>query len=1820
MANNFFLGSKLPLFALALVSLFGIHSAHSQLPNTWGQMSNISDSFVVPKITGGGTFDAVAFSINNRGYFIAAKDDAISATIRRSVREYNPDTKSWTSKGNIPSAMSSRHGAVGFSLAGFGYVGLGLDSNSNLLSDFWRYDPVTDTWTPVAASFPGAARYRAVAFVIGSKAYIGTGAGGHTDFYEFDGTNFAAIASLPVALQLASAFAIGGRGYVGNGEIHGGTFQNTFYRYNPITDEWTTLATPFPGGAGWGMPARSIPHTGLGYVIAGSSVYSFNPSTLVWSLLPVKYPDNNSRGVTFVIRDTLYVGGGGPAGATAKSTFYALSGFTEKWTTMDYGTSDALSFKIDEDNYLVSPNGVTHKYSMIFNQWERKSDCPCAASRSAGFELNGKLYVGTGGFNGSRTFCEYDPATDTWTSKASLPLTSPPLYNAVGYSLNGKGYIAGGSCIGCSSYLGNIWEYNTTTNSWVLAGTDAVQSDGKTFYLGNQPYLLHAKSSSQMQLVAPGLGTSLASPPITDAQAYAVFSIANRGYMVTGSTGSTSHNKFLYEYDPVGNHWTQRTDFAGLARNNAVGFSQSNRGFAGTGNIGVSNDLGKDLFEYHPHPLITSPIDTYWVKGGTVLQVPFNAINAPGGGNTYFAQLSDVNGNFSPPTNIGSIASNARTGFINATIPENVQSGLYKIRVTSSAGGGISPDNGAQYLLSPKQASLRFDGVTNYIEVPQGLLLEDMPFTIEFWLQEDAFSDKTIVSIGDNVNPIEISIDNSNRVGFDFDGSPLIYQLPSRDYSPHHWAFVYLGSTAPGDNRKIYYDGNLVASDYTSPTFSATDSIFYIGKSLFGGNFMEGILDELRIWETERTDLEIQADMNCEIAPSTVGLRAYYKFNNGFSGFLSQPASSFICPDEVNARDGALMGFGNPFWSNGYELPLVNSVCVEEITALVSLSTFCENESFDVDFNATGFAPNVGNDYVVELSNASGSFASPTVIGISNSNTATNGNINVIIPSGTAAGSGYRVRVNSTNPAVTGTDNGSNLSIQGIVTPSVTLDASPAGAFCAGTNITFTATPTNGGASPTYNFKVNGSSVQNGSSNTYSTTALTNGQTVTVELTSNAACVSPATVSSSTYTASVTGGSATYYKDTDNDGYSDGTTQLACVAPTGYKLASALTSMAIDCNDNNANIYPGATEICNGIDDNCDGNIDESCTYIWHGHFSEEWNNPNNWIPAGIPNSIIHIVSITSATHPIFNPLVPTGQNITLYRGTVGNSTPLTISAGSTITTFDTFATKIDTPPGINIPAKISGGGTFVMSGAVLSGNMVFEANLMIDNPSGVKLNQGTQVGIENQLQLKSGNLNVTSGKLTFLSPDKDKAGILNDFSSGFTGTITGTVFSQRGHEASTAPSLHSQHYFGSPLSNINVTQLAPAKGTNGVFVTPTTDCDEAKLANNSMTGNVYQYNESAVSSCHLQGWQVRSSGTVQNGKGYSVVKGGSGVLEVTGQLTNVDVSVTGLGRSGWTSTSKQGNQYTSGWHLLSNPFQANLDLDYAANSDFENFVMVMHTHGQFEGTLQPMSMSGSGVLAPFQGFFARKATTGGTATFTMNKANRTVVSTAFHKTDEHQIGLKVAGNGFADITYFNFNPNSTDGFDPEFDAGKFSSAAGRPTIYSFIGSDWASVNTTPFPYSGGEIKVGFNPGVNGTFEIEPSGVNDMQGVEFLLKDHKLNFYHNLTRNGSYVFDGFTSDSRERFSLAIVSDATGISESKKEAIKIAPNPVRDLLHIILPAPANSTVEIYDSKGALAISKTISQSDVIDVSELPSSVYFIKIKNANGTVSKKFVKE
>jgi hypothetical protein len=177
----------------------------------------------------------------------------------------------------------------------------------------------------------------------------------------------------------------------------------------------------------------------------------------------------------------------------------------------------------------------------------------------------------------------------------------------------------------------------------------------------------------------------------------------------------------------------------------------------------------------------------------------------------------------------------------------------------------------------------------------------------------------------------------------------------------------------------------------------------------------------------------------------------------------------------------------------------------------------------------------------------------------------------------------------STNTALS---NNITMTVNALTTPSVTIAANTPSPICAGTSVTFTATPTNGGATPTYAWFINATPAGTNSA-TFTTTALANGDVVSVQMTSNTVCPSPATVTSNTISYTVTA-PPTWYQDVDFDGYTTGLTQVSCTQPTGYRLGTALVSLVlIDCNDNNDDINPGQEEFCNGIDDDCDTFIDE---------------------------------------------------------------------------------------------------------------------------------------------------------------------------------------------------------------------------------------------------------------------------------------------------------------------------------------------------------------------------------------------------------------------------------------------------------------------------------------------------------------------------------------------------------------------------------------------------------------------------------------------------
>src|SRR5206468_1759326 len=102
----------------------------------------------------------------------------------------------------------------------------------------------------------------------------------------------------------------------------------------------------------------------------------------------------------------------------------------------------------------------------------------------------------------------------------------------------------------------------------------------------------------------------------------------------------------------------------------------------------------------------------------------------------------------------------------------------------------------------------------------------------------------------------------------------------------------------------------------------------------------------------------------------------------------------------------------------------------------------------------------------------------------------------------------------------TASSNTITMTVNPLLTPTVSITANPGSTICSGTSVTFTAIPLNGGTTPAYQWKKNGTNVGFNSSS-YTDAALANGDTIQCILTSNATCASPTTANSAIATVTV---------------------------------------------------------------------------------------------------------------------------------------------------------------------------------------------------------------------------------------------------------------------------------------------------------------------------------------------------------------------------------------------------------------------------------------------------------------------------------------------------------------------------------------------------------------------------------------------------------------------------------------------------------------------------------------------------------------------------
>jgi hypothetical protein len=130
--------------------------------------------------------------------------------------------------------------------------------------------------------------------------------------------------------------------------------------------------------------------------------------------------------------------------------------------------------------------------------------------------------------------------------------------------------------------------------------------------------------------------------------------------------------------------------------------------------------------------------------------------------------------------------------------------------------------------------------------------------------------------------------------------------------------------------------------------------------------------------------------------------------------------------------------------SSNYAYYYIDSVDVRpinKVTIVFMDSMVCAPDSLTVNYIVPAGYFQPGNKFTLQLSNASGSFVNAINIGTVTS--ITSGTIKGFIPSSVVAGSGYRIRIISSNPVDSSLDNGKNISI-GTVIPAIPVASSNA--------------------------------------------------------------------------------------------------------------------------------------------------------------------------------------------------------------------------------------------------------------------------------------------------------------------------------------------------------------------------------------------------------------------------------------------------------------------------------------------------------------------------------------------------------------------------------------------------------------------------------------------------------------------------------------------------------------------------------------------------------------------------------------------------------
>ncbi|UPT69248.1 MAG: PKD domain-containing protein [Sphingobacteriales bacterium JAD_PAG50586_3] len=601
--------------------------------------------------------------------------------------------------------------------------------------------------------------------------------------------------------------------------------------------------------------------------------------------------------------------------------------------------------------------------------------------------------------------------------------------------------------------------------------------------------------------------------------------------------------------------------------------------------------------------------------------------------------------------------------------------------------------------------------------------------------------------------------------------------------------------------------------------------------------------------------------------------------------------------------------------------------------------------------------------------------------------------------------------------------------------------------------------------------------------------------------------------------------------------------------------------------------------------------------------FQTNWDKPTNWTPNGPPTAV-DVIIIPNVT---YDPIISVDN---------GEAKDVTIAAGATIGINSGFildikgnwngtTTTIVSGPGKtifsgNAPQTITGGGTF--------------STLQINNASGVTIAAGANVvRATTALELKAGNL-TTNGNLLTASTALHTT-YIDDFSAGYTGTVTGNVRVER--YITSGP--NGFRYIGAPVattaggSTLNLGALSGfvISGTPGQLL-PVPTCNPNSSAMNSPYGTFMRWEEAGpfTYNCRQAGWWFQTTGTMTIGRGYGAKLSGGNKITYTGAANTGAKSYGPLANSG---------PIGNGWHLVSNPYPSSMaisNVDANPNNNmpagFDGQIQLYLTSGPYTGSY--LAYNTGIAAAPFslgQGFWVRTPSSG---TFSLTNSYRVTNQVTYYDVNsdiQHHLKVDVAGNGYMDKTDIYFLPTAQTGLD-FYDAEKWAGRSEQPTLYTSVGTQMTAINSLPSLQETVVVPMGVKPGTNGDFTFTFDDIATFPQTSMIyLEDLQLGTMNDLRANNTYNFTANVNDNADRFMLHF---QPGLQA------EVADQDCDNAGSIELTQPAPTVWSTYEVRGNdnNVYAQGTNFTGSVSVTNLPPQEYVVSVTHASGYTAQEFI--